>query len=151
MDPFMHYGIAAGVRAVNDAGIDFVSDRDRCAVIAGAGIGNLGTIEEHNVLAGGRVGSRRSAGLVINGIGDLSFLHSLRRPNLGVVTAHYHHALGLSARAINMAMRMLRSLVARRWRHTDRCGGSPGQALSSRNDSPATASRPGSRRWLRAG
>jgi len=36
MDPFMHYGVAAGVQAVADAGLDFDRlDRDRCGVVAG--------------------------------------------------------------------------------------------------------------------
>ena len=47
MDEFMHYGIAAGVQAVADAGLDFEKlDRDRCGAVTGAGIGGLLTIEE---------------------------------------------------------------------------------------------------------
>ncbi len=47
VDEFIHYGIAAGVQAVNDAGMDLERlDRDRCGVIAGAGIGGLWTIEQ---------------------------------------------------------------------------------------------------------
>src|SRR5271156_5875398 len=47
MDDFLHYGIAAGVEAVSDAGLDFERlDRDRCGVVTGAGIGGLWTIEE---------------------------------------------------------------------------------------------------------
>ena len=45
MDEFMHYGVAAGVQAVTDAGIDFSKcDPSRCGVICGAGIGGLWTI-----------------------------------------------------------------------------------------------------------
>ena len=50
MDDFMHYGIAAGVQSVSDAGIDFDKlDRDRCGVVTGAGIGGLWTIEQSNL------------------------------------------------------------------------------------------------------
>src|SRR5258708_9306838 len=46
MDAFQHYGVAAGVQAVTDSGIDFTkTDAARCGVICGAGIGGLGTIE----------------------------------------------------------------------------------------------------------
>ena len=47
MDEFMHYGVAAGMQAVNDSGIDFCKTRsDRCGAVCGAGIGGLWTIEE---------------------------------------------------------------------------------------------------------
>src|ERR1700747_648035 len=47
MDEFMHYGVAAGVQAVSDAGIDFSkADPTRCGAVCGAGIGGLWTIEE---------------------------------------------------------------------------------------------------------
>ena len=46
MDEFIHYGVAAGVQAVTDSGIDFGAvDQERCGVITGAGIGGLATIE----------------------------------------------------------------------------------------------------------
>jgi len=56
IDPFMHYGIAAGVQAMADAGLEVEKlDLDRCGVVMGAGIGGLSTIEdEHSAfLAGG--------------------------------------------------------------------------------------------------
>lgn len=47
MDDFMIYGVAAGMQAVTDCGIDFSkADPTRCGVICGAGIGGLATIEE---------------------------------------------------------------------------------------------------------
>ena len=46
MDEFMHYGVAAGVQAVTDSGIDFTkTDPARCGAVCGAGIGGLWTIE----------------------------------------------------------------------------------------------------------
>jgi 3-oxoacyl-[acyl-carrier-protein] synthase II len=50
MDEFMHYGIAAGVQAMTDSGLDLEKiDLDRAGVITGSGIGGLQTIEDaHN-------------------------------------------------------------------------------------------------------
>ncbi len=46
MDPFMHYGVAAGMQAVADSGLDFQkTDPHRCGAVCGAGIGGLWTIE----------------------------------------------------------------------------------------------------------
>ena len=56
MDEFMHYGVAAGIQAVTDSGIDFSNlDAERCGAVCGAGIGGLGTIEQEydNYLKGG--------------------------------------------------------------------------------------------------
>jgi len=56
MDEFMHYGVAAGIQAVSDSGIDFSKvDAERCGAVCGAGIGGLGTIEQEyaNYLKGG--------------------------------------------------------------------------------------------------
>jgi len=117
VDEFMHYGIAAGVQAVSDAGVDFERvDRDRCGVIAGAGIGGLWTIEETTMTY---VGSGRNPrkispffvpSTIINMIsGHLSIRYGLRGPNLGVVTActTSTHAIGLAARAIQYRQRAL--------------------------------------------
>jgi 3-oxoacyl-[acyl-carrier-protein] synthase II len=152
MDPFMHYGIAAGVQAVNDAGIDFDKlDRDRCAVITGAGIGGLGTIEEeHNAfLAGGprRISPFYIPASIINMLsGHLSIRYGLRGPNLGVVTActTSTHALGLSARTIQYgdADLAITGGAEMATTPTGLGGFAQAKALSSRNDSPATASRP---------
>jgi len=152
MDPFMHYGIAAGVQAVNDAGIDFDKlDRDRCAVITGAGIGGLGTIEEeHNAfLTGGprRISPFYIPASIINMLsGHLSIRYGLRGPNLGVVTActTSTHALGLSARAIQYgdADLAITGGAEMATTPTGLGGFAQAKALSSRNDSPATASRP---------
>ena len=47
MDEFMHYGVAAGIQAVTDSGIDFSKvDPTRCGAVCGAGIGGLDTIEQ---------------------------------------------------------------------------------------------------------
>jgi 3-oxoacyl-[acyl-carrier-protein] synthase II len=152
MDPFMHYGIAAGVQAVNDAGIDFDRlDRDRCAVVTGAGIGGLGTIEEeHNAfLAGGprKISPFYIPASIINMLsGHLSIRYGLRGPNLGVVTActTSTHALGLAARCIQYgdADLVVAGGAEMATTPTGLGGFAQAKALSSRNDSPESASRP---------
>ena len=152
MDPFMHYGIAAGVQAVADAGAEFDRlDRDRCGVIMGSGIGGLCTIEsEHNAYLAG--GSRRISpfyipGSIINMLaGHLSIRFGLRGPNLGVVTActTSTHAVGLAARAIQCGDADLIIAGGAEMATTPTAigGFAQAKALSTRNDSPATASRP---------
>ena len=152
MDPFMHYGIAAGVQAVTDAGLDFDKlDRDRCGVVMGAGIGGLSTIEsEHDAyLAGGvrRISPFYIPGSIINMLaGHLSIRYGLRGPNLGVVTActTSTHAVGLAMRAIQYGdADLVVSGGAEMGTTPTAIGGfSQAKALSMRNDSPTTASRP---------
>jgi 3-oxoacyl-[acyl-carrier-protein] synthase II len=152
MDPFMHYGIAAGVQAVQDCGVDFDKvDRDRCAVIAGSGIGGLSTIEsEHDAYLGG--GPRKISPFyipasIINMLaGHLSIRFGLRGPNLGVVTActTSTHALGIAARCIQYgdADFAIAGGAEMATTVTGLGGFSQAKALSTRNDSPQTASRP---------
>ena len=152
MDPFMHYGVAAGVQAAADAGADFERlDRDRCGVVMGAGIGGLSTIEsEHDAfLAGGvrRISPFYIPGSIINMLaGHLSIRFGLRGPNLGVVTActTSTHALGLAARCIQYGdADLVISGGAEMGTTPTAVGGfAQAKALSTRNDSPATASRP---------
>ena len=152
MDPFMHYGIAAGVQAVADSGADFEKlDRDRCGVVMGAGIGGLSTIEsEHDAfLAGGarRISPFYIPGSIINMLaGHLSIRFGLRGPNLGVVTActTSTHALGLAARCIQYgdADLIISGGAEMGTTPTAVAGFAQAKALSMRNDSPASASRP---------
>jgi 3-oxoacyl-[acyl-carrier-protein] synthase II len=154
MDEFMHYGIAAGVQAVGDAGIDFEKlDRDRCGVVTGAGIGGLWTIEQTHAayVDSGRNPRKISPffvpSTIINMIsGHLSIRYGLRGPNLGVVTActTSTHALGLGARCIQYGDADLIIAGGAEMATTPTGLGGFGQAkaLSSRNDSPQTASRP---------
>jgi hypothetical protein len=109
MDEFMHYGIAAGVDAMSDAGLDLAkADLDRIGVITGSGIGGLSTIEEtHNAYLEGNNPRKISPffvpSTIINMIsGHLSIRFGLRGPNLGVVTActTSTHAVGIAMRTI---------------------------------------------------
>jgi 3-oxoacyl-[acyl-carrier-protein] synthase II len=153
MDEFMHYGIAAGMQAVTDAGIDFDKlDRERCGVVTGAGIGGLGTIEtEHDAYRAANNPRKISPffvpSTIINMIsGHLSIRYGLRGPNLGVVTAcsTSTHALGLAARCIQYGDADLVIAGGSEMATTPMAlgGFAQAQALSRRNDSPTTASRP---------
>jgi 3-oxoacyl-[acyl-carrier-protein] synthase II len=154
MDEFMHYGIAAGVQAVGDAGLDFERlDRDRCGVVTGAGIGGLWTIEETHAayVDSGRNPRKISPffvpSTIINMIsGHLSIRYGLRGPNLGVVTActTSTHALGLGARCIQYgdADLIVAGGAEMATTPTGLGGFAQAKALSSRNDAPQSASRP---------
>jgi 3-oxoacyl-[acyl-carrier-protein] synthase II len=154
MDEFMHYGIAAGVQAVADSGADFERlDRERCGVVTGAGIGGLWTIEAtHESYVGSGRNPRKISpfyipSTIINMIsGHLSIRYGLRGPNLGVVTActTSTHALGLGARAIQYGDADIILAGGSEMATTPTGVGGFGQAkaLSTRNDSPQTASRP---------
>ena len=152
MDEFMHYGVAAGIQAVTDSGIDFSKlDTERCGAVCGAGIGGLGTIEQEydNFLKGGprKISPFFVPASIINMIsGHLSIKYNLKGPNLGVVTActTSTHAIGLGMRTIQYGDADM-IIAGGGEMATTPCGlGSFGQAkaLSTRNDAPAQASRP---------
>ena len=152
MDDFMHYGVASGIQAVQDSGLDFNKvDLDRCGAVCGAGIGGLGTIEQEyaNFLKGGprKISPFFVPASIVNMIaGHLSIKYGLKGPNLGVVTActTSTHAIGLGMRTIQYGDADM--IVAGGGEMaTTPCGlGSFGQAkaLSTRNEAPAEASRP---------
>lgn len=152
VDVFIHYGIAAAVEAIRDAGLDAkASDPERIGLNVGSGIGGLPSIEEtHKALMEG--GPRKISpffipGAIINMIsGNLSIMYGFKGPCLAMVTActTANHCLGDSARLIEYGDADV--MIA---------GGSEGavcalgvggfsaaRALSTRNDDPATASRP---------
>ena len=153
MDEFQHYGVAAGVQAVTDSGIDFSKeDAARCGAVCGAGIGGLWTIEAEygDYLKANnprKISPFFVPATIINMIaGHLSIRYGLKGPNLGVVTActTSTHAIGLGMRTIQYGDADV--IVAGGGEMaTTRCGlGSFAQAkaLSTRNDAPAEASRP---------
>jgi 3-oxoacyl-[acyl-carrier-protein] synthase II len=152
MDVFIHYGLAAGVQALKDSGIE-VSDANahRIGVNIGSGIGGLPMIEDtHNDYLGG--GPRKISpffipGTIINMIsGHLSIMHGLKGPNISVVTACTTglHAIGLSARMIEYGDADVMVCGGAESTVTPLAigGFSSAKALSTRNDDPATASRP---------
>ena len=153
MDEFMQYGLAAGVQAVSDSGIDFSkSDATRCGAVCGAGIGGLWTIEEEygeylKAMSPRKISPFFVPATIINMIaGHLSIRYGLKGPNLGVVTActTSTHAIGLGMRTIQYGDADV-IIAGGGEMATTRCGlGSFGQAkaLSTRNDAPQKASRP---------
>ncbi len=156
MDTFIHYGLAASMQAVRDAGLpsgDALTPElaDRIGVLVGSGIGGLPMIEQTHKDYTER-GPRRISPFfvpasIINMIsGHVSIYHGFCGPNLGVVTACTTglHAIGLAARLIECGDADI--MVAGGSEATVSPLGIGGfaasRALSTRNDDPATASRP---------
>ena len=153
MDVFIHYGMAAGIQAIRDSGLEVTeANAERIGVNIGSGIGGLPMIEDtHNtyIETGGprKISPFFIPGTIINMIsGNLSIMFGMKGPNLAVVTACTTglHAIGLSARTIQygdadvMVCGGAESCVS-----PLAIGGfSSAKALSTRNDDPATASRP---------
>lgn len=156
MDRFIHYGIAAAAQAIQDAGLptgDALGEEEACrtGVVIGSGIGGLPLIEDTHIDYVAR-GPRRISPFfvpasIINMIsGHVSMRHGYKGPNLAVVTACTTglHSIGEAGRLIEYGDADV--MIA---------GGSEGtvsplgvggfaamRALSTRNDDPASASRP---------
>lgn len=153
MDPFIHYGIAAGIQAVRDAGLDPVAEAlgPRFGVMMAAGIGGISTIEQ-TTLAWHAGGPRKISpffvpGTIINMVaGHLAILLGLKGPNLAIVTActTATHNIGVAARLIAYgdADVMLAGGAEHATTPTAVGGFISARALSERNDDPARASRP---------
>ncbi|MCC7199360.1 MAG: beta-ketoacyl-ACP synthase II [Gammaproteobacteria bacterium] len=153
MDPFMQYGIAAGVQAIRDSGID-ISDgnRHRIGAAMGAGIGGLSTIEDNHNKFLETQGPRKISPFyipasIINMVsGHLSIMHGFTGPNLSLVTActTSTHCIGIAMRTIQYgdADVMIAGGSEAAQTPTAIGGFSQAKALSTRNDDPARASRP---------
>ena len=154
MDDFMHYGVAAGMQAVEDSGIEFGKfDAGRCGAVCGSGIGGLGTIEEdfRGYLEAENNPRRISPffvpATIINMIsGHLSIKFGLKGPNLGVVTActTSTHAIGIGMRTIQYGDADV-IIAGGGEMATTVCGlasFAQAKALSTRNETPEEASRP---------
>ena len=152
MDTFVHYGLAAGTQALRDSGLEVTeANAERIGVNIGSGIGGLPMIEEtHGSYTTG--GPRKISpffipGTIINMIsGNFSIMHGLKGPNIAVVTACTTglHAIGLSARMIEYGDADVMVCGGAESTVTPLAigGFSSAKALSTRNDDPATASRP---------
>ena len=152
LDMFIHFGVAAAAEALRDSGIEVTdANRDRIGCVVGSGIGGLPMIEDnHSEML--KRGPRRISpffvpGSIINMIaGTVSIMYGLRGPNLAIVTACTTglHSIGEAGRLIEYgdADAMLAGGA-----EATICGLGVGgfdtmKALSTRNDDPATASRP---------
>jgi 3-oxoacyl-[acyl-carrier-protein] synthase II len=152
MDTFIHFGMAAGIQAFRDSGIEVSADNaDRIGVNIGSGIGGLPMIEEthSDYVAGGprKISPFFIPGTIINMIsGNLSIMLGLKGPNIAVVTACTTglHAIGISARMIEYGDADVMVCGGAEATITPLAVGGFGsaKALSTRNDDPATASRP---------
>ena len=152
MDTFIHYGIAASMQAVRDSGIDQAGlDPERVGVLVGSGIGGLPLIENtyKELLERGprRVTPFFVPASIINMVsGHVSIEYGFQGPNLSVVTACTTglHAIGLAARLIEAgdADVMVAGGAEATVSPLGIGGFASARALSTRNDDPATASRP---------
>lgn len=151
-DEFIQFGIAAGVQAVEDAGLPKEpDDAHRYGIAIGSGIGGLQTIEDtHSVLV--KSGPRRVSPFfvpasVINMVsGNLSIMYGYTGPNLALATACTTgtHCLGLAARLIQYgdADVMIAGGSEYGTSPITVAAFSTMKALSTRNDDPQAASRP---------
>jgi len=152
MDTFIHYGMAAGIQAMQDSGLEVTeTNAERIGVIVGSGIGGLPMIEETHAELTNR-GPRRISPFfvpasIINMIsGHLSIKYGLKGPNLAIVTACTTglHSIGAAGRLIEYgdADIMIAGGAESTISPLGLGGFASARALSSRNDDPATASRP---------
>ena len=151
-DTFIHYGLAAAIESIKDAGLDFDRlNREQIGACIGSGIGGLPLIEA-TADAVHESGTRKISpffvpGTIINMIaGQLSIMYGLKGPNLALVTActTSNHCIGDAGRIIESGDADV--LVAGGAESTVSLLGVGGfaaaRALSSRNDDPEGASRP---------
>ncbi|MBU1425945.1 MAG: beta-ketoacyl-ACP synthase II [Gammaproteobacteria bacterium] len=152
MDRFVHFGLVAGMEAFKDSGLVVTEQNaERIGVCISSGIGGLPMIEEtHNdFLAGGprKISPFFIPGTIINMIsGNLSIMYGLKGPNFAVVTACTTgtHSIGESFRIIEYgdADVMIAGGAESTISPLAIGGFSSAKALSTRNDDPATSSRP---------
>ena len=152
MDEFMHYGIAAGIQALEDSRLQEDGfEAERFGVAVGSGIGGITTIED-TALQIKESGPRKVTpffvpGSIINMIsGTLSIRFGLKGPNIAVVTACTTgtHNIGLAANMISndQADIMLVGGAEMATSPVGLGGFCAARALSTRNDEPERASRP---------
>ena len=152
IDPFIQYGLIAGIQAVRDAGLeDADGDGERIGVAIGSGIGGINTIEAtHKTCMDrgpGRVSPFFVPSSVINMIsGQLSIRYGFRGPNIAVVTACTTgtHNIGFGMRMIQYgeADVMVVGGAEQATSPVTVAGFASMRALSTRNDEPEKASRP---------
>ncbi|MBS4096515.1 MAG: beta-ketoacyl-ACP synthase II [Sulfuricella sp.] len=152
MDFFIHYGMVAAMEAIKDAGIVVTEQNaERIGVNIGSGMGGLPMIEDtHTTYMEG--GARKISpffvpGTIINMVaGNISIMYGFKGPNLAMVTAcsTATHCIGDSARMIEYGDADIMIAGGAESTITPLAVGgfSSARALSTRNDDPATASRP---------
>jgi 3-oxoacyl-[acyl-carrier-protein] synthase II len=151
-DPFIHYGMAAAIQAIEDAGLEpNPSEADRYGLAIGSGIGGISTIEKtYETFIGG--GPRKISpffvpGCIINMIaGQVSIRYGFKGPNVSIVTActTATHNIGEAARMIAYGDADLMIAGGAEYGTTPTAYGgfTAARALSTRNEDPQAASRP---------
>jgi 3-oxoacyl-[acyl-carrier-protein] synthase II len=151
MDSFIHFGIAAGIQAFNDSGLEITdANAERIGISIGSGIGGLPGIEKgKDALTRGprRVSPFFVPSNIINMVsGNLSIMIGTKGPNVAMATAcsTATHGLGDAARMIvyGDADVMIAGGAENATSPLGVAGFASARALSTRNDSPETASRP---------
>ena len=152
MDTFIHYGVAAGIQAFRDSGLQITeANAERIGVIVGSGIGGLPLIEETCIELAAR-GPRRISPFfvpasIINMVsGQLSIHYGMKGPSYGIVSACTTglHCIGDAGRLIEYgdADVMLAGGAESTISPLGIGGFIAARAVSLRNDDPTTASRP---------
>ena len=152
MDTFIHYGMAAGIQAIKDAGLEaHPVNAERIGISIGSGIGGLPLIEatrDEFVAAGVRkISPFFVPGSIINMIsGNLSIMYGFKGPNIALVSACSTgtHSIGDAGRLIEYgdADIMIAGGAECTMSPLGLGGFCAARALSTRNDDPKTASRP---------
>ncbi len=152
MDTFIQYGLVAAIEAVKDSGIVVTEENaERIGVSIGSGIGGMQFIEDTDILyqASGprKISPFFIPGTIINMIsGNLSIMFGFKGPNVAIVTACTTgtHSIGDASRMIEYgdADMMIAGGAEAAITRLSVGGFAASRALSTRNDEPATASRP---------
>lgn len=152
MDVFIQYGMAAGIQAIEDSGLEITdANRGRIGAAIGSGIGGIGSIENTHKILQDR-GPRKISpffvpGSIVNMIGgNLSIKYGFQGPNIAIVTACTTgtHNIGVAGRMIQMGDADVMVVGGAEMATTPvGLGGfAAARALSVRNDNPQAASRP---------
>jgi 3-oxoacyl-[acyl-carrier-protein] synthase II len=151
-DPFIHYGIAAGVDAIRDSGLEITAENGhRIGIAMGAGIGGIRTIEDNHsrLMEGGvrKVSPFFIPGSIINMTsGNVSIMEHITGPNVSIVTAcaTSSHCIGIAGRSIEHGDADVMLAGGSEYATTPlaMAGFCSARAMSTRNDEPTRASRP---------
>ncbi len=152
MDKFIHYGMAAGIQAIKDAGLEVTEENaDRIGVLIGSGIGGITGIENsyQAYLDGGprKISPFFVPSSIINMVsGNLSIMFGLKGPNYSIVSACSSgaHSIGEAAMMIRYGRTdvMIAGGAEMATSPVGLGGFAAARALSRRNDDPQRASRP---------
>ncbi|MEW8073164.1 MAG: beta-ketoacyl-ACP synthase II [Candidatus Thiodiazotropha sp.] len=152
MDKFIHYGIAAGIQAIKDAGLEVTEENaERIGVLIGSGIGGITGIENsyQAYLDGGprKISPFFVPSSIINMVsGNLSIMYGLKGPNYSIVSACSSGAHSIAEAAMMIRHGRTDVMIAGGAEMATSPVGLGGfaaaRALSRRNDDPQGASRP---------